>query len=242
MCARARSSRPEGLFSMNHSCARRTRCVYEYEHAKCMLILFIRPLIIVHVFRIITIIILFRMQIRAAVVLCDHTKTTASARASSHDDDSRARHRWANGAEWRAKELVDGFPLWRVLGNPSMGNLFVKNRPLSGPPRVHRRRRRDENNNINLPPPPPPSRYVNLLLLLFSTTTLLLTPLPFWSNYPVCLVFFLFLLFPFHYVIYSFVFFFFTPPSSTTSQLNSNGFRLNDDDDGCYEQISIKNK
>lgn len=50
----------------------------------------------------------------------------------------------------RAKELVDGwFPLWRVLGNPSMGNLFVKNRPLSSRRRDCDDETRIYNNNIN---------------------------------------------------------------------------------------------
>lgn len=144
---------------------------------------------------------------------------------------SRARCRWVNGptrrGEWRAKELVDGFPLWRVLGNPSMGNLFVKNRPLSEPPSV---RRRDGNNNINLPPPP----VVIYVINLFSTLPVLLPPR---SNYPVCLV--LCFLFFFHYYLFI-LFFSFPLYSPSTYQLNSNGFCLNDERRSL--RINIKKK
>lgn len=201
-------------------------------HAKCMLILFLRASSNNNRTRFIFIRLFIFIFSKCKCFSPHPPRLPPPALCGTHCgrgpfSSRQSRCRWVNGPRrggWRAKELVDddGLPLWRVLGNPSMGNLFVKNRPLSGPPPSVRRRRRDENNNINLPPP-----LVVILLYvinLFSTLPVLLPPR---SNYQVCLV----LCFFFHYYLFILLlfFFFFFYYSPSTYQLNSNGFCLNDE-------------
>lgn len=112
--------------------------------------------------------------------------------------------------EWRAKELVVMFPLWRVLGNPSMGNLFVKNGPLSRPLRRECTGDGDDETRI----------IIIIITLTRRRRSLyvikpLLSTLYTFSHQPgqiTRFVWFCTFFFPFYFiVIYSFGFFFFTP-------------------------------
>lgn len=218
----------EGLFSMNHSwivgyggaCKIDVDSMY-YIIIFILLQLRIRPLINVH-------------------VLSPHCPPGFPPPPRSPcRDDRRRRNRWANGperSEWRAakKELVYtgtgrevSFLLWRVLGNPSMGNLFVKKDHCRGPTRVRRRRRRDENNNISRLPPPPLS-----VVTKFSSTIPYLTATPSSTrlNYPVCLVLSVFFLI----FIHSTFFFFLSYTYSFVDIPIVFEWLLYLNDDGCY--------